>query len=128
MKTLSQELIETQTEAPTATDGPASPRTVMEEPSAQRVFEGPHRPAWVEIDLDRLRHNFQIINRDKPPGLQWISVVKDDAYGHGANQVLNVALAEGASFVALSTLEEAVFLRDRGIRAPILLLGQRQES
>jgi alanine racemase len=104
------------------------PSTVTEERSLQAVPGCPHRPAWVEIDLSRLRRNFQTINRDKPARVQFISVVKDDAYGHGAYEVLKVALAEGAALVALSTLEEAINLRDRGIRAPMLLLGQRQES
>jgi alanine racemase len=39
-----------------------------------------------------------------------------------------VALEEGASCLGLSTLEEAVALRDKGITAPLLLLGERQEA
>jgi alanine racemase len=89
--------------------------------------EAPPRPAWVEIDLHRLKRNFELITRDKPPALQLLSVVKDQAYGHGALQVAQVALACGASFLGLNTLEEAVALRDRGIRAPLLMLGDRDE-
>ena len=59
-----------------------------------KVF--PLRPAWVEIDLDRLRRNLQLINRDKPPGVQLLAVVKDEAYGHGALDVARIALEEGA--------------------------------
>jgi alanine racemase len=87
----------------------------------------PRRPAWIEIALDQLRRNFQIINRDKPAQVQFLSVVKDDAYGHGAQQVARVALESGATFLALSSLDEAMELRDSGVRAPILLLGERQE-
>jgi alanine racemase len=128
MNRLAQEPVETQTAATASAHAPVPPRPSGEELPAPTVSGWPHRPAWIEIDLDRLRRNFQLINRDKPPGVEFLSVVKDDAYGHGAYQVLKVALAEGAASVALSTLEEAVSLRDRGIRAPILLLGQRQES
>ena len=85
------------------------------------------RPAWVEIDLGRLKRNFELINGDKPPGLQVLSVVKDEAYGHGALAVARTALACGAKMLALSTLEEAVALRDRGIQAPLLLLGDRED-
>ncbi len=88
----------------------------------------PQRPAWVEIDLPQLRRNFELINRDKPEGLQLLSVLKDEAYGHGALAVARVALECGALFLGVSTLEEAIALRDRGIRAPVLLLGDRQES
>ncbi|MBI3853033.1 MAG: alanine racemase [Verrucomicrobia bacterium] len=114
---------------PVTESGDSLQRGAVEEDAPVKTHrERPHRPAWVEIDLGRLRRNFQIIRQDLPREVQFLSVVKDDAYGHGALQVLNVALAEGAVAVALSTLEEAVSLRDLGIRAPILLLGQRQES
>ena len=91
-----------------------------------RVF--PLRPAWIEIDLARLRRNLQLIRHDLPKSVQLLAVVKDEAYGHGALDVARVALAEGATFLGVSTLEEAVALRDAGIKARILLLGERQES
>jgi len=88
----------------------------------------PLRPAWVEIDLVRLRHNLQLIRRDLPRNVQLLAVVKDEAYGHGALDVARIALEEGAWGFGLSTLEEAVALRDAGITAPLLLLGERQEA
>lgn len=91
-----------------------------------RVF--PQRPAWVEIDLARLRRNLQLIRGDLPKPVQLLAVVKDEAYGHGALDVARVALEEGATFLGVSTLEEAMALRDAGIKARILLLGERQES
>jgi alanine racemase len=100
-----------------------------QEPTAgSRESIRPHRPAWIEIDLARLRHNYQVINQDKPKSVKLLSVVKDDAYGHGALRVARTALAAGASFLALVTLEEAMQLRDDGLRARMLLLGERQES
>ena len=88
----------------------------------------PLRPAWVEIDLRKLRRNFELIQQDKPSSLQVLAVVKDDGYGHGALPVARVALECGARFLALSTLEEAISLRDHGVKTPLLLLGDRQES
>jgi alanine racemase len=88
----------------------------------------PNRPAWIEVDLAKLRGNYQAINQDKPKALKILSVIKDDAYGHGALQVAETALAAGASFLGMVTLEEAMWLRDRGLRARILLFGQRQET
>jgi len=85
------------------------------------------RPAWVEIDLGQLQRNFALITNDKPAGVQVISVVKDEGYGHGALAVARAALAGGASFLALCTLEEAVRLRELGVRARLLLLGDRDE-
>lgn len=88
----------------------------------------PLRPAWVEIDLARLRRNLQLIRRDLPASVKLLAVVKDEAYGHGSLDVARIALEEGAASLGLSTLEEAMTLRDGGIRAPLLLLGERQEA
>src|SRR5262245_3466322 len=86
------------------------------------------RPAWIEVDLRRLRTNFQLINKHKTEALQLLSVVKDDGYGHGALAIARAALESGARFLAISTLEEAVSLRDCGVQAPQLLLGDREEN
>ncbi len=83
------------------------------------------RSAWVEIDRQRLRRNFQIINQHKPPGLQLLSVVKDNAYGHGAGEVARIALESGAVGLGVTTMDEAVELRQLGIQDPILMLGER---
>jgi len=87
----------------------------------------PLRPAWIEIDLGKLRRNLQLIRRDLPPATQLMAVVKDDAYGHGALEVARIALEEGAWGFGLSTLEEAMTLRQAGLPASLLLLGERQE-
>jgi alanine racemase len=86
----------------------------------------PHRPAWVEIDLGKLRRNYELINQDKDPALRVMAVVKDDGYGHGGMEVARTALESGATFLALSNLEEAMRLRDQGISCRLLLLGDRQ--
>lgn len=88
----------------------------------------PLRPAWTEIDLGRLRRNLQLIRADLPEQVRLMAVVKDEAYGHGALDVARVAVEEGAWGFGLSTLEEAMHLREGGITAPLLLLGERQET
>jgi len=105
-----------------------TPAVAEPAPDEQQLAAPPTRPAWIEIDLRQLRRNFELVNRDKPDRLQVLSVLKDEAYGHGALQVAQVALECGARFLGLSTLEEAMALRDWGIKAPVLLLGDRQES
>jgi alanine racemase len=88
----------------------------------------PLRPAWTEIDLGKLRRNLQLIRRDLPAHVRLLAVVKDEAYGHGALDVARIAVEEGAWGFGLSTLEEAMALRDADITAPLLLLGERQEA
>jgi alanine racemase len=87
----------------------------------------PQRPAWTEIDLGCVRRNLRLIRQDLPREVKLLAVVKDEAYGHGALDVARIALEEGAWGFGLSTLEEAMHLRDGGITAPLLLLGERQE-
>jgi alanine racemase len=82
----------------------------------------------MEIDLGRLRRNLQIIRADLPHPVELLAVVKDDAYGHGAQEVARLAAEEGAWGYGLSTLEEAMALRDAGVTTPLLLLGERQEA
>jgi len=86
------------------------------------------RPAWIEIDLYQLRRNLEIIRNDMPPRLHWYSVVKDDAYGHGAAAVARETLRAGASCLAVATVEEGLKLRDASIQAPILVFGERTEE
>jgi alanine racemase len=98
------------------------------QPIAELVPQEPPRPAWVEIDLRKFRRNFEVISQDKPKALQLVSVIKDEAYGHGAYEAAKIALNTGASFLALSTVEEAITLRERGIQARMLMLGDRHDS
>ncbi len=83
------------------------------------------RSAWIEIDVARLRKNFQIIRADLPPNVDLAPVVKDNAYGHGAVTVARAAVEAGARFLAVNTLEEGEQLRAAGFSTPLLVLGER---
>jgi len=80
--------------------------------------------SWAEIDMDALAHNMREIRRITDPGCEIAAVVKADAYGHGAIQVAELLLKNGASRLAVSMVDEAAELRRSGITAPILTLGQ----
>ncbi len=87
----------------------------------------PLRPAWVEINLAQLRRNLEIIRADMPPNLKWCSVVKDQAYGHGAVEIARETVRAGAPYVAVATLDEALELRDAPINVPIIIFGERPQ-
>lgn len=93
-----------------------------------QLGDRPVRPAWVEVDLGRLSNNFRIIRKDSPAKLQIGSVVKDNGYGFGSNEVASVALSSGAEWLLVGNLDEAVELREGGIVSPIILMGERMES
>ncbi len=128
MNAISEELIETKParDWPNDVAGPAEAAADTSPASTPR--ERPPRPAWIEIDVRRWRRNYALIQRDKPAELQVLAVVKDEAYGHGALTAARVALETGVAFLAVSTVEEALALRDASIRAPVLMLGDRHES
>jgi alanine racemase len=117
--------------APTSTSSPSigeSASIWREEAPGVLAELLPLRSAWVEINLAQLRRNFRLILADKPAALKLMSVVKDDGYGHGILQVAKMALEHGVSSVAVSTLHEAMILRDAGFAASIMMLGERHGS
>lgn len=77
------------------------------------------RPARALIDLQALRHNYRLAR--EVSGARALAVVKADAYGHGAVRCAKALEAEADGF-AVACIEEALELREAGIRAPILLL------
>ena len=75
---------------------------------------------YVEIDLDAISANFDAI-RTKV-GVPVMAVVKADAYGHGAIQIARL-LKDKCSFFGVSSVAEALELRQAGLDNPILILG-----
>ena len=82
----------------------------------------PDRPTWLEIDLGAIAHNVRRLKQLAGDAQLMISL-KADAYGHGAIQVAQTALHNGASWLGVACLSEGVALRQAGIAAPILILG-----
>ena len=80
---------------------------------------GLNRHARAIIDLAAIRYNYQKL-KELAGGSQLIAVVKADAYGHGAAPVAK-ALPDADAF-AVATVNEAVTLRDNGIKQKILVM------
>src|SRR5512137_637629 len=79
--------------------------------------------SWVEVDLDHFTRNWEEMKRLVGPGVRILQVVKADAYGHGAIEISNVALKNGAAMLGVANADEGVQLRVSGITAPILILS-----
>ena len=75
---------------------------------------------YLKIDLDAIVHNFRAVG--EKVGVPVMAVVKADAYGHGAVPVARV-LAPLCAFFGVSSVSEALELRQAGIEKPILILG-----
>lgn len=86
------------------------------------------RWAWVEVDQSAIRDNTIAARKAIRPGTRLMAVVKADAYGHGAIACSRTALASGADYLGVATVQEAVELRNAGITAPIALLAEPPAS
>lgn len=104
----------------------AESSTTRREPIERRLRDAGLPPlarhAWLEIDLDALRHNLATLRGLVGPSVRVEPVVKADAYGHGAVPVARTLEAAGADGLSVATMDEAVELRDAGVGVPLLVL------
>ncbi len=118
------------------------PRDRVQELPDQHPWEA-FGPTWAEIDLDALAANLTeiaaYVRRDLPePAASFAArhglrppagrpkvmvVVKGDGYGHGAVEAARAAVKAGADMLGVSTLAEALELRQSGLRVPILMFN-----
>ena len=76
-----------------------------------------------EIDLGAVAHNVRELRRITSAGAQLMIAVKANGYGHGAVQIAQTAIGNGADSLAVARVNEGLELRAAGIGAPILILG-----
>ena len=87
------------------------------------MYKDAIRPAWAEINLSNLDYNIKNIRAKVGPAKEIIGVIKADGYGHGAPAVAKVLIKNGVKTLAIATLQEAIDLREAGIKEDILMLG-----
>lgn len=80
------------------------------------------RPTWAEVSLANLRQNFRTVVKHAGAGVTVCAVVKADAYGHGAVECSHALESEGAKWLGVTSLDEAIPLREAGIDSRILLM------
>ena len=80
------------------------------------------RPTWAEVSLEALRQNFRVVQRHVGTGVTICAVVKADAYGHGAVECARALVDEGAQWLGVTSLDEAIPLREAGLAKRILLM------
>ena len=80
-----------------------------------------YRDAWVKIDIDAFKDNIKIIKERSNKKI--IAIIKADAYGCGAKTIYKYAIEAGVSMFGVSSLEEAIRLREDGCTKDILILG-----
>ena len=79
--------------------------------------------SWIEIDLSQIKQNYTIYKKHLKKDTEIMAVIKADAYGHGDVQVARMLYEQGVRMFAVSNIDEAVGLREAGIKGEILILG-----
>ena len=81
-----------------------------------------YRPTKAVIDLGAIKKNLTAFQQ-RSGDAEVIAVVKADAYGHGVLAVAKTAIENGVRLLAVATPDEALYLREQGIGADLLILG-----
>ncbi len=81
------------------------------------------RPTLCYIDLEALNWNFQQARKKVGPEVKILSIIKADAYGHGAREVAKTLIKAGSDGFGVATLEEGIRLREEGVPSPILVIA-----
>jgi len=87
------------------------------------IYNGAADRAWVEINMENLRHNVRMFQKILPEKCKIMAVVKGNAYGHGLVPVSLFLNRLGIEFFAVATIDEGILLRKSGIKGEILVLG-----
>lgn len=79
---------------------------------------------YAKVNLDNIKKNIDAIREHLPENTDITGIVKADAYGHGATKVTEFLCELGISRFGVATMQEALDLRNDGVNAPILILGE----
>jgi len=78
---------------------------------------------WIELDRRALARNLRFFRRVLPRGCRIMAVCKSNAYGHGLYDLAPLLEELGVDWFGVDSIVEAVTLREKGIRRPLLVLG-----
>lgn len=85
------------------------------------------RAVWAEINLDNLAHNMREVKRVTNTNTKITAVIKADGYGHGAIDIAETLLENGADRFAVATLSEAIQLKKHFPNIETMVLGYTPE-
>lgn len=86
-------------------------------------LNGRANATYLKINLNDLKHNFQVLKRQLPPDVRTIAMVKASAYGSGAWQIARELTDCGVDYFAVAFTGEGIELRKQGIEKPVLVLN-----
>ncbi len=80
-----------------------------------------YRQTYVEVNLDAIERNVKTIKDTYTGYKYYFGVVKNNAYGHGIESI-NAMINGGINYLAVSSLEEALAIREINQEIPVLVL------
>jgi len=80
------------------------------------------RPTRVEVNLNAIKENYQKI-KEHVGSCKIMPILKANAYGHGLLRIAQFFEKLNADYLGVAVVEEGIFLREKGINIPILVLG-----
>ena len=87
------------------------------------AVSAPYR-SYALVSREQIARNYRNVRSVVGPGVEVAAVVKADAYGHGMLEVSRVLVAEGATHLAVASVDEGALLREAGIhQTRILVMG-----
>lgn len=79
---------------------------------------------YTKINLDNIQKNMQTVRKKYGDDMIILGIVKANSYGHGAVETAKALVEFGAGMLGVAAIDEALELRENGITAPVLILGQ----
>ena len=79
---------------------------------------------YAKINLDNIKKNIRAVANKFGDDVTVMGIVKANAYGQGAVPVAKAMEEAGVGFFGVAAIDEALELRQNGIKTPILILGQ----
>lgn len=84
--------------------------------------------AWIELDIENLKHNIEALSSLLPAGCALMPAIKANAYGHGAVPMAKELNKMGVQAFCVASVTEAMQLRENGVIGEILILGYTHPS
>lgn len=78
---------------------------------------------WVEIDKKSIAHNYRVFRKLIKKSTRMMGIVKSNAYGHNLMEYAAELEKLGIDALGVDSLVEALSVRKRNVKIPILVLG-----
>ena len=91
-----------------------------------RALEQKQHETVLEINLNALRHNYNVYKQQLLPGVRMMAMVKAFGYGAGSYEVAALLQHAGTNYLGVAYADEGVELRKEGIVLPVMIMNTEE--